>query len=126
MVTFQSRFGRAEWLRPYTDETMKTLPAAGVRHVQVVGPAFAADCLETLEEISQATRRIFLAAGGKTFGYIPALNDSPAHINFLCELIRDNTTDWRQHLQQQNTPAVRELQKEHAAKWQETNTHPPA
>jgi len=76
-VTFQSRFGRAEWLQPYTEATLQVLARGGVEGVDVICPGFAADCLETLEEIAIAARAAFLAAGGKTFHYIPCLNNGP-------------------------------------------------
>ncbi|RLM27794.1 ferrochelatase [Brenneria alni] len=87
MMTFQSRFGREPWLTPYTDETLKGLPAQGVKHIQVMCPGFAADCLETLEEIQEQNREIFLHAGGEKFSYIPALNDDPLHIDLLEQLV---------------------------------------
>ncbi len=86
-VTFQSRFGREEWLQPYTDETLKELPGQGVRSVDILCPGFAADCLETLEEIAVENRNAFLAAGGERYRYIPALNDSDAHIDALADLV---------------------------------------
>ncbi|MBJ7221783.1 MULTISPECIES: ferrochelatase [unclassified Brenneria] len=87
LVTFQSRFGREPWLTPYTDETLKGLPAQGVKHIQIMCPGFAADCLETLEEIQEQNREIFLHAGGEKFSYIPALNDDPLHIDLLEQLV---------------------------------------
>lgn len=87
MMTFQSRFGREPWLTPYTDETMQGLPAKGIKHVQVMSPGFAADCLETLEEISEQNREFFLHAGGEKFEYIPALNTDDEHIAMMVELI---------------------------------------
>jgi ferrochelatase len=75
-VTFQSRFGRAEWLQPYTEPTLVEMARAGVEGVDVICPGFAADCLETLEEISLEARAAFLGAGGKSFHYLPCLNDS--------------------------------------------------
>ena len=90
-VAFQSRFGPREWLRPYTDKLLQEWGAAGISHVQVVCPGFAADCLETLEEIGIQNRDFFLSAGGKDFSYIPALNDNPAHIAALCDIIKGNT-----------------------------------
>ncbi|WES87141.1 ferrochelatase [Dickeya fangzhongdai] len=87
MMTFQSRFGREVWLTPYTDETMQALPKQGVKRVQVICPGFAADCLETLEEIKEQNREIFLHAGGESFHYIPALNDDPQHIALLAQLV---------------------------------------
>ena len=113
-VTFQSRFGRGEWLRPYTDAAMQTMPSSGVKNIQVICPAFSSDCLETLEEIAQENRDIFLKAGGDTFSYIPALNDSESHIDFLHQLIMDNISDWLAHLKTQNDPADRDLQKQKA------------
>ncbi|MDR0218828.1 MAG: ferrochelatase [Enterobacteriaceae bacterium] len=89
MMTFQSRFGRLPWLTPYTDRTMASLPEQGVEHIQVLCPGFAADCLETLEEIKQQNKVIFLGAGGKKFEYIPALNDNEAHISLFEQLIND-------------------------------------
>jgi len=94
MTTFQSRFGREEWLRPYTDETLKALPAQGVASVQVLCPGFSADCLETLEEIGQENREYFLAAGGERYEYIPALNAQPAHLDALEKLIVQHLQGW--------------------------------
>ncbi|MCV6072224.1 ferrochelatase, partial [Escherichia coli] len=73
-MTYQSRFGREEWLQPYTDKTLEALPAKGVKNINVVTPAFSSDCLETLEEISEECKEIFLEAGGESFTYIPCLN----------------------------------------------------
>ncbi|EJB5574784.1 ferrochelatase [Citrobacter youngae] len=86
MMTFQSRFGREPWLTPYTDETLKMLAEKGTRHIQVMCPGFAADCLETLEEIAVQNREIFLEAGGKQYEYIPALNAAPEHIEMMVKL----------------------------------------
>jgi len=86
MMTFQSRFGREPWLTPYTDETMKMLGEKGVKHIQVMSPGFAADCLETLEEIAVQNREFFLEAGGEKYEYIPALNDSSDHIEMMVSL----------------------------------------
>ena len=87
MLTYQSRFGREPWLTPYTDETMRSLPAKGIKHVQIMSPGFSADCLETLEEINAQNREFFLHAGGERFEYIPALNDDEAHITMMMELV---------------------------------------
>lgn len=95
MTTFQSRFGREEWLKPYTDHTLKSLPAQGVKSVQVFCPGFAADCLETIEEIAQENKDYFLNAGGTRYEYISALNAEPQHINALCQLIKDNLQGWQ-------------------------------
>ncbi|ENT2939161.1 TPA: ferrochelatase [Klebsiella pneumoniae] len=86
MMTFQSRFGREPWLTPYTDETLKMLGEKGTKHIQVLCPGFAADCLETLEEIAVQNREIFLEAGGKQYKYIPALNADAAHIEMMVNL----------------------------------------
>ena len=91
LVTFQSRFGREPWLTPYTDETLKDLPGQGVKHVQIMCPGFAADCLETLEEIEEENKAIFMHAGGQTYTYIPALNDDPLHIDLLEKLVAKET-----------------------------------
>ncbi len=94
-LAFQSRVGAKEWLKPYTDHTLKAWGAEGVNSVQVVCPGFSADCLETLEEIAVENRDYFLQAGGKEYGYIPALNDDPAHIAALAELLREHLAGWR-------------------------------
>ncbi|MBP0049675.1 ferrochelatase [Marinobacterium sp. AK62] len=94
MTTFQSRFGREEWLKPYTDETLKSLPGEGVKFVQVVCPGFSADCLETIEEIGQENREYFMEAGGERYEYIPALNADAAHINALEALVLENLGGW--------------------------------
>lgn len=116
LTAFQSRFGRAAWLQPYTDTALKALPPQGARHVQVVCPGFSSDCLETLEEIANESKKYFMQAGGEQFNYIPALNDSPMHIDFLCDLINDNSGDWLAHVQRENKTAVRELQKQRKKK----------
>jgi ferrochelatase len=93
-VSFQSRVGRKEWLRPYTDELLKEWGAAGVGSVQVCCPGFAADCLETLEEVAVENRDYFLAAGGGAYGYVPALNDDPMHMDGLAELVQRHVAGW--------------------------------
>ncbi|MBL8311634.1 MAG: ferrochelatase [Burkholderiales bacterium] len=94
LLTFQSRFGRAEWLTPYTDATLAALPAQGVARVHVVCPGFPADCLETLEEIAIEGKDTFLHAGGKAYDYIPALNDHPALISGLTEIALRQLQGW--------------------------------
>lgn len=94
MTTFQSRFGREEWLKPYTDETLKSLAKNGTQSVQMICPGFSADCLETIEEIGEENREYFMEAGGKDYRYIPALNDSPEHIAVLTQLIQENLQGW--------------------------------
>jgi len=96
-LTFQSRFGRAEWLQPYTDETLKALPQEGMGSVDVVCPGFSADCLETLQEIDDENREYFLEAGGETFRYIPALNDRSDHLDFLADLAARHCQGWPEH-----------------------------
>ena len=94
LTTFQSRFGREEWLKPYTDETMKSLPSQGVKNIQVICPGFSADCLETIEEIGEENREYFMEAGGEKYGYIPALNSSKDHIYMLFQLLQENLQGW--------------------------------
>ncbi len=94
MTTFQSRVGREEWLRPYTDETMKSLPCDGIRTVQVLCPGFSADCLETIEEIAQENREYFLESGGEKYEYIPALNARSEHVSALADLVEANLSGW--------------------------------
>jgi protoporphyrin/coproporphyrin ferrochelatase len=93
-VTFQSRFGKAEWLKPYTGPTLVELARQGVGRVDVMCPGFAADCLETLEEIDQEARATFLAAGGKQFGYIPCLNDQHEWIAALAAIALRHMQGW--------------------------------
>lgn len=94
VTTFQSRFGREEWLQPYTDHTLKALPEKGIRSVDVFCPGFSSDCLETIEEIDEENRDYFLKAGGERFAYIPALNSEPGHIEALVQLIEENLHGW--------------------------------
>jgi ferrochelatase len=93
-VTFQSRFGRAEWLKPYTDDTLLALPKEGVNKIAVVCPGFAADCLETLEEVAMEGRDEFLEAGGTDFAYLPCLNASPGGIDMLKTLLARELAGW--------------------------------
>ena len=88
LLTYQSRVGREPWLQPYTDMTLLELAQSGVKHVQVVCPGFAVDCLETLEEIAIQNSERFIAAGGEKLEYIPALNDSEQHADLLLELVQ--------------------------------------
>ncbi|WP_239496176.1 ferrochelatase [Salinicola peritrichatus] len=92
--SYQSRFGREEWLKPYTDETLKAWGEAKTECVDVISPAFAADCLETLEEIDAENRHYFQEAGGGRYRYIPALNDRPEHIELLGNLVEQHTIGW--------------------------------
>ena len=93
-ITFQSRFGKAEWLQPYTDKTLERLAGEGLRNIDIVCPGFPADCLETLEEMAITNRQVFLDAGGEHYRYIPALNQSPAHIDFLADLSLQHMQGW--------------------------------
>jgi ferrochelatase len=94
ITTFQSRFGREEWLKPYTDATLKAFPEQGVKSVQVFCPGFSADCLETIEEIGEENKEYFLEAGGERYEYISALNARPEHIEALGQLVLDNLHGW--------------------------------
>jgi ferrochelatase len=89
VLTFQSRVGREPWLQPYTDEVIKDLARSGCRHIQVISPGFSVDCLETLEEIAIRYHEMFLDAGGHKFEYIPALNDSAAHVSLLTSVCKN-------------------------------------
>lgn len=89
-LVFQSRFGMAEWLKPYCSEVLKQLSREGIKVVDVVCPGFAVDCLETLEEIAITNRQLFLQSGGSDFRYIPALNCEQTHVDILDALIAEN------------------------------------
>ncbi|MGF1852213.1 ferrochelatase [Vibrio satsumensis] len=86
-MTYQSRFGREEWLKPYTDETLESLPNKGIKKIDIMAPAFSVDCLETLEEISDQCKETFIEAGGSDFSYIMCLNDRDSHIDMMAELV---------------------------------------
>lgn len=94
LTCFQSRFGREPWLQPYTDETLKGLPAEGVKSVQVICPGFSADCLETIEEIGVENRHYFMEAGGERYDYIPCLNSDAGHIDALATLVEEQLQGW--------------------------------
>ncbi|MBK1712586.1 ferrochelatase [Rubrivivax gelatinosus] len=94
VVTFQSRFGNAKWLEPYTEPTLRQLAADGVRRVDVMCPGFVSDCLETLEEINEEARHTFLACGGERFEYIPCLNDQGAWIEALASIAERHMAGW--------------------------------
>ncbi len=87
-ISFQSRFGRQEWVKPYTSQLLTEWGQAGVKSVQVISPAFSADCLETLEELAIENRHVFLNAGGESYDYIPALNEDELHIQMMRELVK--------------------------------------
>lgn len=120
LVCFQSRFGRRRWLQPYTDKTLRALPAQGIKDVQVICPGFASDCLETLEEIDDENRALFLQAGGEQFGYIPCLNAKPRQMAILTKLVGETCGDWYEPLKKINAAAQREQTRRIAAKQKET------
>lgn len=93
-TSFQSVFGREEWLRPYTVQHVADLARKGVKRIAVIAPAFAADCIETLEEIQGEIREAFVHAGGESFTYIPCLNDDDAHMQALASIVSDNLRGW--------------------------------
>lgn len=88
ITTFQSRFGKAEWLKPYTDQTLLELAESGIKSVAIACPAFSVDCLETLEEIEEENKEVFINAGGSDYQYIPALNSREDHIDALADVIK--------------------------------------
>jgi ferrochelatase len=87
-MAFQSRFGAAEWLKPYAAERWKALPAEGTKHLKVICPGFSIDCLETIDEIALEGKEEFIEAGGESFDYIHCLNDSAAHVNYMVNRLR--------------------------------------
>jgi len=93
-LSFQSRVGREEWLKPYTDETVRELGARGTRRLDVICPGFSADCLETLEEIAMQNAEFFTEAGGKSLHYVPALNARDDHVAMVAGLVGRNTRGW--------------------------------
>lgn len=93
-MTFQSRFGRAEWLKPYTDETIKALAAKGIKRIAVVTPGFSADCLETIEEIGQENANYFFDGGGEGFDCIDCLNDSSRGMRVIEAIVRLELSGW--------------------------------
>lgn len=94
ILTFQSRFGKAEWLQPYTQATLESLGREGTARVDVICPGFVSDCLETLEEIAMENRDAFLGTGGKEFHYIPCLNERDDWIRGLCHIVGENLQGW--------------------------------
>jgi ferrochelatase len=93
-VTFQSRFGKAKWLEPYTEPTLRELASQGVKSVDVMCPGFVADCLETLEEIALEARQAFLGSGGERFSYVPCLNDDDRFIQALAAIALRHLQGW--------------------------------
>ncbi len=93
-LTFQSRFGTAEWLKPYTDMTVKSLAESGVKNLAIITPGFTADCLETLEEIAMENADIFKEHGGENFAAIPCLNDSAGGMKVIETVVRRELSGW--------------------------------
>ena len=93
-LTFQSRFGKAEWLQPYTDKTVEALAKSGVKNLAIVTPGFSADCLETLEEIAVENGDIFKANGGQNFAAIPCLNDSAEGMAVIRHIVQRELQGW--------------------------------
>nr|WP_086937506.1 ferrochelatase [Thaumasiovibrio occultus] len=93
-MSYQSIFGREEWVKPYTDKTIEQLAKKGIKRLDVITPAFSSDCLETLEEIAEQCQETFVEAGGEKLRLIPCLNDSASHISLLAELVRTHTNHW--------------------------------
>lgn len=110
MVTFQSRFGKAEWLQPYTAPSLQRLASEGVKSVDVICPGFTSDCLETLEEISIEARHDFLHAGGTSFNYIPCLNENDLWLSAMADLVASQTEAWATKL----SPFEQEERQRHA------------
>ncbi|MFC3533131.1 ferrochelatase [Vogesella facilis] len=94
VVSFQSRFGKAEWLKPYTFDVLRSLAKQGVGKIDTICPGFAGDCLETLEEIAIEGKELFLTSGGKDYRYIPCLNERPDWIAAMAELVTANLGGW--------------------------------
>lgn len=109
-VTFQSRFGKAEWLQPYTQPTVEQLGRDGIRRIDMICPGFTSDCLETLEEIDMEVRQAFADNGGQTFHYIPCLNESPVWQSALTDIVEQHLIGWHTI----RTPAMLEEQKAQA------------
>jgi ferrochelatase len=93
-MTFQSRFGTAEWIKPYTDATVKSLAERGVKSLAIIMPGFSADCLETLEEIAMENAEIFRRAGGENFAAIPCLNDTPGGMAVIRDVVTRELKGW--------------------------------
>jgi protoporphyrin/coproporphyrin ferrochelatase len=112
LVTFQSRFGKAKWLEPYTEPTLCALAAQGVKSVDVMCPGFVGDCLETLEEINQEAREAFLHAGGERFSYVPCMNDDVQWTKALAAVAERHLQGW--DTRQAPDPAQLNVQRDHA------------
>ncbi len=107
-VSFQSRLGLQEWLKPYTDIQLKEWGKSAIKSVQIICPGFSADCLETLEEIKMQNKEFFIKAGGREFSYIPALNDQAMHINALVEIISQHCQGWPEFSDQRDRQQIKD------------------
>jgi ferrochelatase len=107
LVSFQSLFGKEEWLRPYTDETLRSLARGGTRSVDVLCPGFSADCLETIDEIGRENRHVFLQAGGEQYRFIPCLNDQADHVAALADVAVRELAGWAPPREQWSDDAAR-------------------
>lgn len=125
-VVFQSRVGREEWLRPYCDETMKGLASEGFKSIDVISPAFSADCLETIEEICGENREYFEENGGERFQYIPCLNDRPEHITVLADLVIRHAQGWPETDKARDTTIIKSELKTSAEHATQLMENPPA
>ena len=108
ILAFQSRVGREEWLQPYTEQTLISLAADGIKSVDVVCPGFSVDCLETLEEIALQDAELFRTSGGQRLNYIPALNDDDAHVQLLSNVVIDHTQGWQQAMNEDELDVQRQ------------------
>jgi len=115
-ITFQSRLGAKEWLKPYTDKTLESLGKQGIKSVQVICPGFSADCLETLEEIAMENRDIFLQAGGENYQYIPCLNTKDQHIDMMHKLVEQHVQGWDTSTPLQQRQSDADIRSSHAIK----------
>jgi ferrochelatase len=115
-ITFQSRLGAKEWLKPYTDKTLESLGKEGLKSVQVICPGFSADCLETLEEIAMENRDTFLEAGGESYQYIPCLNTKDQHIDMMHKLVEQHVQGWDINTPLQQRQSEAELSSQNAIK----------
>jgi len=111
LLSFQSRVGREEWLKPYTDKILAAWGKQKLQHVDVICPGFSVDCLETLEEIAQQDREVFQSRGGGAYTYIPALNDSSAHLELLVDLALQHMQGWEQPAQADTLEQRQETQR---------------
>ncbi len=114
VVTFQSRFGKAKWLEPYTEPTLRALAQQGEKRVDVICPGFVSDCIETLEEIAMEGKQAFMDCGGKEFNYIPCLNDQMSWIHALSSLVERHLQGWPTKAEAQTSASELAQQRERA------------